>query len=95
MQPKSQGYLNPPNGLGKIQGGTNDIYLPENPKMSGGVNTNIYLQDAQGTGGGANDIANADPAGVAGGANDIYLPENQKIAGGANKNIYLTDNKTV
>jgi len=95
MQPKSQDRLNPPNGLGKIQGGTNSIYLPENSKMSGGANTNIYLQDAQGTGGGANDIANADPSGVSGGANDIYLPENQKIAGGANKNIYLNDNEAV
>jgi hypothetical protein len=94
-QPTNQAYLNPPHGSGKIQGGTNDIYLPENPKMSGGANTNIYLQDAQGTGGGANDIANPDPAGVAGGANDIYLPENQKIAGGANTNIYLNDNETV
>ena len=54
-----------------------------------------YLQDAQGTGGGANDVINRDPAGVAGGANDIYLPENQKIAGGANTNIYLNDNETV
>ena len=47
------------------------------------------------TGGGANDVINPDPAGVAGGANDIYLPENQKIAGGANTNIYLNDNETV
>ena len=45
MQPKSQGYLNPPNGPGKIQGGTNDIYLPENPKLTGGANKNIYLAD--------------------------------------------------
>ena len=45
MQPKSQGYLNPPNGPGKIQGGTNDIYLPENQKIAGGANKNIYLAD--------------------------------------------------
>ena len=40
-QPTNQAYLNPPHGPGKIQGGVNDIYLPEKPKMTGGDKTKI------------------------------------------------------
>ena len=28
-----------------VAGGANDIYLPENQKIAGGANTNIYLND--------------------------------------------------
>ena len=42
-QPTNQSYLNPPHGPGKLTGGANDIYLPENPKLSGGVNTKREL----------------------------------------------------
>ena len=39
--------------VANIPGGVNDIYLPENPKMSG---TNIYLPQVSRISGGANSI---------------------------------------
>ena len=77
MQPAAQDKLNPPNGgPAKIPGGVNDIYSPEVPDVA---STSIYLKDSPQLGGGANDVTNPDPAGVAGGTNNIYLKDNETV----------------
>ena len=49
----SDRLLAPIGGPANIPGGVNDIYLPENPKMSG---TDIYLPQVPRVSGGANTI---------------------------------------
>ncbi len=49
----SDRLLAPIGGPANIPGGVNDIYLPENPKMSG---TDIYLPQVLRISGGANSI---------------------------------------
>ena len=77
MQPPALDKLYPPNGgPANIAGGVNDIY---NPPVSKVASTSIYLKDSPQLGGGANDVNNPDPAGVAGGTNNIYLKDNQPV----------------
>ena len=77
MQPPALDKLYPPNGgPANIAGGVNDIYTPPVPQVA---NTSIYLKDSPQLGGGANDVNNPDPTGVAGGANNIYLKDNQPV----------------
>ena len=62
-------------------GGANDVYMPENSRLSGGAND---------VGPGFGGSQGGNPSG---GANDIYLPNNPKVPNSGN--IYLEDNKEV